>query len=157
MQIAPMLSVRPLQGFEFNSSAQITGLLRELDPHQPHHHQQSKMEDLTEMFTLATWPEMNGLNKFPWDHHSGTILNAMAHSHYPSHDMLTASQINQQQAGLCDPSIHSSSNISPSDVNSANHAQLISRGMQEAAALDALRRIQGGMSNGYLLVHLLML
>eukprot|EP00250_Pteridium_aquilinum_P011072 c19822_g1_i2 orf=430-1977(-) len=139
MQIAPMLSVGPPQGFASIGSTLSIDLHRELIQHQ------SQMEDLTEMFTLSTWPEVNGMNKFPWDHLGGTLVTTMGHSHYPSHDMLAAAQMNQQQ-GISDTFIGSmhSSNMGALDVNSGSHNQLISRGMHEAAALDVFRRLQEG-------------
>lgn len=116
-------------------STQIPRIHRELAHHHLH---QPTMDDLQEMmFTMPTWPEVNTMNKLPWDYHSGNIVSETEHANsVESHvDMLAAAHANHQQV-LCDTLASSSISQLPSDV--------ISQGMQEAAAFDALRRLQEG-------------
>lgn len=89
MQPASMLGVGHVQGSSFVSNSQIVGgagLHRGLDQLQPSQHPQSeqqvpghpKMEDLTEMFSLPSWPEMGSMGRGPWDFNAGSSATAMS-------------------------------------------------------------------------------
>ncbi|MCO5580154.1 hypothetical protein L7F22_034021 [Adiantum nelumboides] len=100
-----------------------------------HFPQYRLMDDLTEMFTMPTWPEVTTMNKLPWE-----FVNTLG-PHYASHDnMMGAAHLSQQQA-FCENLANSGLSSFLVDVNSGS---FISRGMQEAVALDALRRLQEG-------------
>lgn len=103
----------------------------------------STMDDLMEMFALPSWPEVNGMGRQDLEMH-----DKMGQSHCPTHDMLVAAHMNQQQ-GLCDALVHSThdSSMGQSHVDVGGHVRLLPQGMQEAAH-NVLRRISEGSFRG---------